>query len=172
MLCTCLYDINKHCLYGFERLFSFLVPNLSTTLCSGTSLTCKRPFQISPIWNTDRIQVPNNLLPFPERAWTACCRSTIPCTGHWYDGRGRGLHPLLPLARGSFYFVSTWQREGKHSPDALSVAGFFYVGNYLIISVTDDRGASVPLLRFIYYDCLQVGDNRQNGLFPLWWWWW
>ena len=63
-----------------------------------------------------------------------------------------------------------WSREGKSSPEVLSAAGFFYVGNYLIISFTDDRGGSVPLLRFVYYDCLHVGDNRQDVLFPLWRW--
>ena len=60
-------------------------------------------------------------------------------------------------------FVSTLPKEGKPSPEALRAAGFFYIANYLIISVTEDGGASVPFfLLFIYYYCLQVG-RQQTG---------
>ena len=48
-----------------------------------------------------------------------------------------------------FTFDSTWPRKGNPSREALSAAGFFYVGNSLITSVTDERGASVPLLLFL-----------------------
>ena len=50
-------------------------------------------------------------------------------------------------------FDFTCPREWKSSPKDLSAAGFFYVGNYLITSVTDDRGASVPLY-VIYFTVL------------------
>jgi hypothetical protein len=62
----------------------------------------------------------------------------------------------------------TWPREGKPSPEELRAAGFFYVDKYLIISVTDDGGASVPLLRFIYYDCSQVGGQQTGQFVSIW----
>ena len=61
------------------------------------------------------------------------------------------------------FFNFTWPSEGKTLHEALRAVGFLYVGNYLIVFVTDDGGASVPLLRFIYKDCLQVGDNTEDG---------
>ena len=129
---------------------------LSTALCSGKSLTCTRPFQISLIWNTYRIQAPNNLPPFTERNWTACCRALI-------RREGRRHASLATFSARLLSSNSTWPREVKRSPEALIAAGFFYVGNYLLYLLQTTE-ASVPLLRFIYYNCLQVG-RQQTGRF-------
>ena len=100
----------------------FLGPVLSIALCSGTSLTCKRPFQISPVWNTDGIQAPNKILPFAEdlnrvlQERYTMRRALI----RWKEPR----HASFSIFSWRLLsFDSTWPRKGKSSPEVLSAAG-------------------------------------------------
>jgi hypothetical protein len=65
-----------------------------------------------------------------------------------------------------FSFDSTWSRVGRPTTVALIAAGFFYVGKYLQLLQTWE---SRLMFQFLYIRItLQVGDRRQDRLFPLW----
>ena len=131
----------KNCLFEFERVYSFLVPDLFTALCSGTSLTCKGPLrshqfgiqtELRPLKSTPiRRDGLNRVLQEHYIVHRALTR--------WEGPR----HASFATFRARLSFISTWPREGKPSFEALSAAGFFYVGNYLIICYRRQRSSYV-----------------------------
>ena len=150
MFYTCLFDINKHCLFGFERLcflFSFLTYPLHYAPEHHWHVSVHFRYHLYRIQNDFRPRtiyshLPRGLEPHAERVSCHVQGS--------YDGRGPKSAFFATFSAGLLSFDSTWPREGNPLPEILSAAGFFYVGNSLIISVTNDKGSWVPLLRFIY----------------------